>query len=100
MGLDVALEDEFGEVLDSVSDDDGLLAEAWPAMNPSFPLLRYVDTEGSTTFNRLQLEAALPEFEAIEKSAGPALKPLASRILKLARKGASEPHLFLAFLGD
>jgi hypothetical protein len=100
MGLDASLEDEFGEELDSFSDDDGSLAAAWPAGNPAYPLLRHVDSEGTTLFNRRQLAAALPEFEAFALAAPPELKATAARLLKFARKGASEPHLYLRFLGD
>lgn len=100
MGLDAYLEDEFGEELDSVADEDGLLAGAWPAGDPAYPLLRFVDTEGTTMFNRLQLTAALTEFEALEKSVPPEKRSAFARLLKLARRAAAEPHLYLRFLGD
>ncbi len=100
MGLDASLEDEFGEELDGLVDEDGLLSAAWPAGDAAYPLLRFVDTEGTTMFNRLQLAAALPEFEALEKAAPAAARPAAARLLRMARKGAAEPHLYLRFLGD
>ncbi|MFI5346491.1 MAG: hypothetical protein ACHQ51_08965 [Elusimicrobiota bacterium] len=100
MGLDVYLEDEFGEELDSSLDEGGVLAAAWPTGNSAYPMLRYVDSEGATTFNRLQLEAVLPELESFEKASAPAVKPFAARAVRLARKAAAEPHLYLRFLGD
>lgn len=100
MGLDAYLEDEFGEELDSLIDEDGRVSAAWPAGDPAYPLLRHVDAEGTTLFNRLQLSAALPEFEAFAKAAPPELKTAAARLLSFARKAASEPHLYLRFLGD
>jgi hypothetical protein len=100
MGLDASLEDEFGEELDAFADDDGRLAAAWPTGYPAYPVLRHVDPEGTTLLNRLQLAAALPEFEAFALAAPAELKPVAARLLKFARKGASEPHLYLRFLGD
>jgi len=100
MGLDAYLEDEFGEELDSVLDEDGRLAALWPAGDPAYPMIRFVDAEGTTTFNRLQLAAVIPELEALEKSAPPEIKAAAGRLLKLARKASSEPHLYLRFLGD
>jgi len=100
VGLDAYLEDEFGEELDSVLDEDGRLAAAWPADAAAYPLLRFVDAEGTTVFNRLQLSAALPEFDALEKAAPPELKGALARLKSLARKAASEPHLYLRFLGD
>lgn len=95
MGLDCYLEDEFGEELESVLDEDGKLASAWPVGDAGYPLLRFVDTEGFTLFNRLQLAAAVPELERLTKTV-----PAATPILKLARKAAAEPHLYLRFLGD
>ena len=100
MGLDVYLEDEFGEELDSSLDEGGALAAAWPTGNPAYPMIRFVDAEGATTFNRLQLETVLPELEAFEKAAPPDAKPFAARAVRLARKAAAEPHRYLRFLGD
>ncbi len=100
MGLDASLEDEFGEELDSLADENGSLAAAWPSDDPAYPILRFVDAEGTTLLNRRQLAAALPEFEAFARAAPPALKAAAARLLKFARQGASEPHLYLRFLGD
>ena len=100
MGLDASLEDEFGEELDALADEGGRLAAAWPTGNPAYPLLRHVDPEGTTMFNGLQLAAALPEFEAFAAAAPADLKPAAARLLKFARQGASQPHLYLRFLGD
>jgi len=99
MGLDCVLEDEFGEELGSFEDGAGHLETSIPAGRAEFPLLRYLDPEGSTSFNRLQLEAALSELERLSRSMGPAGEAW-SRVLKLARRGASEPHLHLRFLGD
>ena len=100
MGLDVSLEDEFGEELGSIEDQDGGLAAAWPTGDQAYPLLRFVDAEGTTVFNRLQLAAALPEFEAFVRAAPPELRSIAESLLRFARKAASEPHLYLRFLGD
>lgn len=100
MGLDASLEDEFGEELDGLVDEGGRLAAAWPSGDPAYPILRHVGAEGTTLFNRLQLAAALTEFEAFALAAPPELKHAAASLLKFARKGASEPHLYLRFLGD
>lgn len=100
MGLDAYLEDEFGEELDSALDDDGRTAAAWPTGNPAYPILRFVDAEGTTSFNGLQLAAAAPEFDALVAAAPPELKARFEALRRFARQGASEPHLHLRFLGD
>lgn len=99
MGLDCRLEDEFGEELGSYDDAEGLLLDTIPAGRAEFPLLRYLDPEGGTSFNKLQLEAALPELERLSAEPGPAGAAW-KRVLSLARRGAAEPHLHLRFLGD
>lgn len=99
MGLDCHLEDEFGEELDSVEDSDGALAACWPSADASFPFLRRVDLEGTTSFNRLQLADVMPELERLGQSA-PSAAERVRAIMRLARKAVSEPHLHLRFLGD
>jgi hypothetical protein len=100
MGLDVILEDEFGEELDSLMDETGRLGAAFPSGDPACPVLRFVDKEGTTLLNRLQVSAALPEFEAFARSAPLDAKAAAAFLLKCARRAAAEPHLYLRFFGD
>ena len=100
MGLDSYLEDEFGGELDLYMDDGGILAAAIPSGNPDYPMLRYVDIEGVTAFNRLQLAVVIPELERLMETAQPNTKHALSRVLKMAKKAVSEPHLYLSLLGD
>lgn len=102
MGLDAHLEDEFAEQLDSFFDEGGLLAASIPSGNPGYPMLRYVDVEGVTVFNRLQLAVVIPEIERLLAAAAdaPEAKPAIARVLKMAKKAAAETHLYLRLLGD
>lgn len=100
MGLDAYLEDEFGGELDSFIDDGAVLARAIPVGSDAYPMLRFVDAEGTTAFNRLQLAAVIPELERLSETAAPDAKHALSRVLKMARKAAAEPHLYLRLLGD
>jgi hypothetical protein len=100
MGLDAYLEDEFGGELDSFIDEGGILAAAIPAGSAEYPMLRHVDIEGVTAFNRLQLAVVIPELERLSAPAQPNVKQALSRVLKMAKKAASEPHLYLRLLGD
>ncbi len=99
MGLDCILEDEFGEELAVIDDADGALAASWPCADASYPFIRRVDLEGTTSFNRLQLADVMPELERLAEAA-PAVRPRLREILALARKAVAEPHLHLRFLGD
>ena len=56
MGLDVFLEDEFGEELDSYLDEGGGLAAVMPAGDASYPMLRYVDSEGVAGYFQLNYQ--------------------------------------------
>lgn len=100
MGLDVYLEDEFGGELDRFIDDGAVLAAAIPAGNADYPMLRYVDVEGVTAFNRLQLAVVIPELERLSEASAPNTRHSLSRVLQMAKKAASEPHLYLSLLGD
>ena len=100
MGLDAYLEDEFGGELDLFIDDGGILAAAIPAGDAEYPMLRFVDIEGVTAFNGLQLAVVIPELERLMAGAQPDAQRALSRVLKLARKAASEPHLYLSLQGD
>jgi hypothetical protein len=100
VGLDAYLEDEFGGELDSFMDDGGLLAAAIPSGSPDFPMLRGVDIEGVTAFNRLQLAVVIPELERLSAGAPPNVQHALSRVLKMAKKAVAEPHLYLRLLGD
>lgn len=100
MGLDAYLEDEFGGELDSFIDDGGVLASVMPAGDAAYPMLRGVDTEGVTAFNRLQLPLVIPELERLSLAASPEAKHALSRVLKMAKKAVAEPHLYVRLLGD
>ena len=102
LGLDAFLEDEFAEKLDSFLDEGGLLAASIPSGNAGYPMLRCVDIEGVTVFNRLQLAIVIPELERLSAAAtdAPEALPALSRVLKMAKKAAAEPHLYLRLLGD
>ncbi len=100
MGLDAYLEDEFGEELDRFIDDGALLAAAIPTGNADYPMLRYVDVEGVTAFNRLQLAVVIPELERLSRASAPNAQRALSHVLKMAKKAASEPHLYLSLRGD
>jgi hypothetical protein len=100
MGLDAYLEDEFGGELDLFIDDGGILASAIPTGKAEYPMLRYVDVEGVTAFNRLQLAVVIPELERLMEGALPNTKHALSRVHKMAKKAVSEPHLYLSLLGD
>jgi hypothetical protein len=63
MGIDLRIESESGEVQDEVLDDKNLTERLLPDHDdPASPCLRYVDQDGDTVFNQLQLPVLLQEL--------------------------------------
>ena len=85
MGLDAYLEDEFGEELDSFIDDGGALAALIPTGDAEYPMLRYADVEGTTSFNRLQLAVVVPELERLAAVKGHPEPPEPVRLTQARR---------------
>jgi hypothetical protein len=100
MGLDVSLETEKGDIVDSVPDASGRLARLLPPRDPdAYPFLRYVDDYGDTVFNRLQMAQVIPELEQLAGEF-PADSEILAAVHALAERCAREIHLYLRFYGD
>ena|SRR5437762_2949813 len=102
MGLDIDLQDEFGHTLGSTGDPTNILHRLLPDLNDrAFPLVRFIDWNGNTVFNRLQMDEFLEEWERVTKKAHrqDELKLLAE-IRDLAKQCRSAVHLYLKFIGD
>ncbi len=103
MGLTVVLEDENGApVRGSVHDPANALSRLLPdPADTSFPLLRFVDPYGDTIFNRRQMAELRAEWARLYERAGSEQEEAILReVDALAAAGASEPHLYLRFVGD
>lgn len=102
MGIDAHLQDELGNVLESVLDPNGLMS-ALLKTAPSNDLvcLPYIDPYGDTTFNRLQITALIAELRAaISRQCNEAIVAHARAVLRLAEKCLDEVHVYLKFVGD
>lgn len=62
-----------------------------------FELLKWVDPWGDTVFNRAQCRSLVAELLRAEEIFG---SDVFSRLVRLAERAASEPHLYLVFIGD
>lgn len=102
MGWDIRLEDERGTTLDEVGDPTNLLHALLPSpQDETSPCLRFIDPYGNTTFNRLQAAALLAELERLRPRAfAREAQQLVDRIIDLAQRCQSEPHLYMTFYGD
>jgi hypothetical protein len=100
MGLAVALQNESGEALETISDDNDFLHSLLPPQGSSY-MLGAVDWYGDTVFNRLQMKQFLAEWELVQnKASSPEQRSLVAEIKKLAVRCHKEVHLYLKFVGD
>lgn len=102
MGLDIILESEDGQKIDSVGDPANILHRILPSHEDiSSPCLRFVDRYGDTIFNTLQMPPLLDELSILQKRVKDEVEQqLLVRIVEMARRCRDEPHLYLRFVGD
>jgi hypothetical protein len=102
MGLAVTVETEDGNRVAEVLDSANILHRLLPSHDDAtYHCLRYVDWYGDTVFNRLQMEAVLPELDRIRLGARESgERELVDRVKELAHRCQAEPHLYLKFYGD
>jgi hypothetical protein len=99
MGIDVNLQDERGVVIESLHDEKSLLNKLLPRGDRS--LLSRIDPYGDTTFNRLQMDQFLSEWNELKKrEIAPDQAKHLEKIETLALRCQREVHLYLKFIGD
>ena len=99
MGIDINLQGENGEILESVGDPRRLLSKLLP--NGGFSLLSGIDRYGDTTFNRLQMDPFLQEWAHLHSKAATSEQvKLLGEIEELALKCRDGRNLYLKFVGD
>lgn len=99
MGLYISLQKESGTVIEGVADDKNLLHKLLPREGGS--LLSGIDWYGDTTFNGLQMNQFLAEWQKLQRLATAEDQALLlGRIQELACRCQSGVHLYLKFAGD
>jgi hypothetical protein len=64
-------------------------------------MLASIDRYGDTTFNRMQIEPFLAEWETLfDKAATPEEQSLLEAIKKLSLKSRDDVHQYVVFIGD
>ena len=102
MGIDLRVESESGEVQDEILDDHGLTEKLLPDHDDATsPCLRYVDRDGDTVFNQLQLPALLLELEARLRAArNPDVKNHGTALVNLLKSARDQDHTYVRFSGE
>jgi hypothetical protein len=101
MGIDVALVDCIGEIVEKVGDPHNFLHRLLPELSEdSVTLLSKVDWYGDTYFNHLQMKIFLKEWDDLAKRVrDPEELSLVYAVRQMAVRCQSERQL-LRFIGD
>ena len=102
MGIDLQWEGERGNVLEHISDEQGLVAQILAAAEEEGSVcLRFVDPYGDTVFNQQQIRVFLEEVRAVpaEHLSADAKSHL-EKITELAARAQTKVHTYLKFYGD
>ena len=102
MGIDVSVESESGEIQDEILDPRNLTEKLLPDIDDgASPCLRFVDQDGETVFNQVQITFLARELEtrlrAVAKSD---LKEHAEALLKLIKSTEGEAHTYVRFSAE
>jgi hypothetical protein len=102
MGIDLRVESESGEVQDEILDDHNLTEKLLPDHDDTTsPCLRYVDRDGDTVFNQLQLPVLMQELETRLRAARkPDLQSHGTALLNLIKSAQDQDHTYVRFSGE
>ena len=101
MGISILLEDEHGNVLETV-DWPPWLDRLLPAYeDESFQCLRFIDRYGDSVFNRVQMTTLINDLERLQQQANDDTeRGHLAEIGRLAERCLSGVHLYVRFYGD
>jgi hypothetical protein len=102
VGLCIALKDEFGKQIDFIADEKNILDRLLGSPDEStFPMLASIDRYGDTTFNQMQIDRFLAEWESLFSRAETSEeKELLLDVKRLGETSRRKVHQYLVFIGD
>ena len=101
MGIEVALQDERGRVLEIVYDSRNLMPRLLERSLALEPFLTQIDWYGNTVFNRLQIPRFLSAWQVVARQAeNDEEATLVAEVRTLAKRCEDSVHLYLKFIGD
>jgi hypothetical protein len=101
VGINIHLQNERGEDLQVVADQEMLLNKLLRRSEvQSSTCLRFVMPFADTTFNQAQVAVLLGELSGLRAVLDAKSLRLIDAIIRLAEQAEREPHLYLKFIGD
>lgn len=102
MGIDIYLQGEDGEIVESMLDPTNILPKLLASYDEDTSLcLRFIDPGGDTIFNNLQMRPLLEELPLLlHRTKGNEEEAFVTRIIEMAQRCRDEVHLYLKFYGD
>src|SRR5262249_42097766 len=101
MGINLYLQDESGQILESLLDPANMLtALVSEAGTGHSHLIRYIDPYGDTIFNQLQMAPLIEELDIAADNTTPAVAQHIQKATRLAVTCRDGVHLYLKFCGD
>ena len=101
MAIEVALQNERGEIIAIVHDSKNLMPRLLERSMADVPLLRQIDWYGDTVFNRMQITDFLSAWGIVaQRAQNHEEAQLIDEIKRLAERCESGLHLYLKFIGD
>jgi hypothetical protein len=102
MGIDAAVETEWGEKIASLGDPTSILPRVLPPIeDQTYRMINYIDWYGNTVFNCYQIPVVrLGLLRRVESRTVPAEAAFLRQLEALAASAEVEPHLYLKFYGD
>ena len=101
MGIQVVLETEDGDAIETVEDPTNILGRLLPEVGDSrYVCLGVIDWYGDTVFNCLQIERFILEWDRATESAAEADRGFVVAVRKMAERLRRERHVYLKFYGD
>jgi hypothetical protein len=101
LAIEVALQNERGEVLAIVHDSGNLMPKLLERSLADEPFLEQIDWYGDTIFNRMQMPRFLLAWRVVvRRTQTDEEAKLVGEIRELAERCESAVHLYLKFIGD
>lgn len=102
MGIDVRLETEAGDEIETLLDFDDSLQKILLECDPTASVtLRFIDPHGNTSFNRLQMSSLIVETERVRgRLKDEITEKFAEGVLRLALRCQDELDTYLKFYGS